>query len=310
MHQTASSFQCLLIAIKINNRFFIVLRISVLSQRSPSNQSSTNVLDFSQSLIANLQSNGLRGYVLFVESDGITSVRANIMGPTAKDMYDWAVHSSPQMPNENTCPPMSTSSMSLDLTTLMGPLETGRENIFSVKLKSINGDNTFIGRNLVLRNQNTGSISCGLILPFGSKKTYEAKFHSPVEGTAYVIQSNNITALISSLSYSTQMKKASTNKWTLMAGLDADATETSKYEHEMNSCNSFLGRPFFKDMVSKQRKWIFSGVACIFYFRSFAARKGIFSRIRYANRKFSISGYLRKPSLPISLILTSASYSE
>ena len=223
--------------------------VVVNGQRLPSSQSSANVLDFSQSLIANLQSNGLRGYVLFVENNGITSIRANIMGLSNKESYDWRVYSPGSPSTDSPCPAMSSSSITLDLTTLLGPLEIGRENIFSAKLKTITGENTLIGRTLVLKGLKSGSVSCALILPFGSKKTFEVKFHSPIEGTVYLIQCNNITGLIASLSYSTQIRKSSTNKWTLMAGLEADATETAKIEHEYNKCEKFLGRPFFNDMV-------------------------------------------------------------
>ena len=171
------------------------------------------------------------------------------MGPSNKESYDWKVYSPSGAPTENWCSMSSPSSMTSDLTALLGPLEIGRENIFSAKFKSINGENTLIGRTLVLRGLKSGSISCALILPFGSKKTYEVKFHSPIEGSVYLIQCNNITGLVSSLSYSTQIRKSSANKWTLMAGLETDATENAKIEHENNKCQSFLGRPFFNDMV-------------------------------------------------------------
>ncbi|XP_054167346.1 uncharacterized protein LOC128964734 [Oppia nitens] len=235
---------------------FIILSlfIPINSQRlssNTSNSSTTNVLDFSQSLIANIQSNGLRGYVLFVENNGFTSIRANILGSNDKQSFDWKVYgSSVGMSGETGCPSTSTSSMSLDLTTLLGPLEIGRENILSARFQSITGDNTLIGKTLVLRNLKTGSISCAIILPFGSKKIFEAKFYSPIEGSVYLIQCNNITGLMSSLSYSTQVKKSSANKWTLMAGLDSDATDKAKTDHRLNNCNSFLGRPFFKDMLT------------------------------------------------------------
>ncbi|CAG2102602.1 unnamed protein product, partial [Medioppia subpectinata] len=131
--------------------FSIILAVVIDSQRlstNTSNPSSTNVLDFSQSLIANIQSNGLRGYVLFVENNGITSIRANILGANDK-RYDWKVYGSTAgMSGDNSCPQMSPSALSLDLTAVLGPIEIGRENVFTAKFKSISGENTLIGRTL------------------------------------------------------------------------------------------------------------------------------------------------------------------
>ncbi len=203
------------------------------------------------SLIANIQSNGLRGYVLFTENEGITTIRAIIVGGSDKESYNWKVHSFPMISTDSSCSTLAMSApmMGFDLTTIFGPLEVGLEKAFSANIRAVTGENSLIGKTLFLRSNQSGKISCATILPFGSKKTFEARFHYPIEGTVYFIQSENMTGLVSSLSYSSDALKPSTNKWTLMAGLDADASEESKFKHEMNKCNAFLGRPFFIDNV-------------------------------------------------------------
>lgn len=204
------------------------------------------------SLIARFQSNGIRGYVLFTENSTSTSISTKIFNSGFNnETYSWKIYNSGYMIDNNDCNVRNNIYLSFDLTLLMGPLEPVKQNIFNVKLNFVTGQHSFLGKTLVLKGDQSGDMSCAIVLPFENKMIFVSNFRTEVEGIAYFLQSGNMFSIISSLYHSSPLMKTSLHDWAIMRSRTPPASQKVYqyyYENEISMCHNLDGEPLLKSV--------------------------------------------------------------
>lgn len=131
--------------------------------------------------------------------------------------------------------------LSFDLTLLMGSIEPIRQNIFNVHLNFVTGEHSFLGKTLVLKGNESGRMSCAIILPFENKSTYASYFRTNIQGTVYFLHSGTLFSIVSSLNHISPLVKTSLYDWSIVQ-LAPRNKNVQLYEHyfqnEIDRCNS------------------------------------------------------------------------
>ncbi|KAH7641468.1 hypothetical protein DERF_001308 [Dermatophagoides farinae] len=252
--------------------FLIIIIIITTNQidlaiATNNDQSTTTPTTFINSLIARFQSNGIRGYVLFTENGTSTSISTKIFdNGSNNETYSWKVYNAGYMIDNNDCNVRNNIYLSFDLTLLMGSIEPIRQNIFNVHLNFVTGEHSFLGKTLVLKGNDSGRMSCAIILPFENKSTFIAYFRTNIHGIVYFLQSGNLFSIVSSLHHLSPLIKTSLYDWNIVSMIDNHRSTLkttmkndeknfdSYYKNEIQSCNSSMDnlQPLLQSMETNQ----------------------------------------------------------
>ena len=217
------------------------------------NQFGSIINSTKKGLVANFQSNGIKGYAFFYEDNGDTIIKIFISGPY-EDVYNWKIYSAPTDLNaDHPCSAfkMRTQLNQIDLTSIFGPIPSEQEKIYlSNHVQLVQGESSVLGTTLFLRGNKSGKVICSTLLPNENKTIYLAKFHHPINGQIVFFQYKNITTISSDLSYSNGIREMNSHRWILMEGFEQDSTYEAQYHYETTVCSNFRGRPLFINMVS------------------------------------------------------------
>ncbi|XP_075676514.1 uncharacterized protein LOC113797784 [Dermatophagoides pteronyssinus] len=234
------------------NRIFSIITVIIviligINLIDANDQSSSSSTKFINSLIARFQSNGIRGYVLFTENGTSTSISTKIFdNGSNNETYSWKVYNAGYMIDNTNCNVRNNIYLSFDLTLLMGSIEPIRQNIFNVHLNFVTGEHSFLGKTLVLKGNNSGRMSCAIILPFENKSTFVSNFRTDIHGIVYFLQSGNLFSIVSSLYYLSPLLKTSLYDWSIVrsSSLKTSPLKNNEkiydfhYENEMKHCSN------------------------------------------------------------------------
>lgn len=199
----------------------------------------------SETFVAQVHGSGVYGYItLKPESNGETSITAHILGGIADEVYSLRIFQLPPQIGAS-CTPLSLGSLIYDISEREKIyLKPGFETSISIRFNS-KGLNTLLGRTLQLHGLSTGSQICAIILT-PDTIIYQAKFHSPLSGMAYLFQSrNNLVVGTEWIMYSDGQRRDTQHSWSIAEGASADSTIERRYRNELERCTNFRGDVIF-----------------------------------------------------------------
>lgn len=180
------------------------------------------------SLVANINCNKIRGHVTLTPNlQGGTTVTTQITAGPPGEVYQWSIHQFPIKPGAAmcSCSSLILGSKLIDLSDMHGNLPSDQE--FSVQSSlALFGDDSPIGRSLLLRGLKTGMVACGTFLPTSRKSNYRAKFHTPLSGSVTIFQTAFGTSFLSHLMYSNGTRRHSMHRFDILK-TDDDLLTTS-----------------------------------------------------------------------------------
>lgn len=153
------------------------------------------------------------------------------------------------MIDNNNCNVRNSIYLSFDLTLLMGRLEPVKQNIFNVKLNFVTGEHSFLGKTLVLKGDQSGDMSCAIVLPFENKMIFVSNFRTEVQGLVYFLQSGNLFSIISSLYHASPLTKTSMHDWAVIRSKPTQTrSKNSQFDNELTSCQNLDANQLLKNV--------------------------------------------------------------
>ena len=168
--------------------------------------------------LARIHGYGIFGYVSFIplaDNLGNMDIKVHLEGGPPKEEYALKVYS---LPTQMGSPCMASllGPMVYDLTFDYGPVSSKDELRFRTKLADIM-NRGILGRTLFIQGLMSGIRICANILTGETIQLYQVKFHSPIAGMAYLMQTSIESALGTEwMMYSDGKRKFTAHNWSLL----------------------------------------------------------------------------------------------